>query len=344
MKSWEMGEKEFLLALHEKLGNSGFGWRDDCIEKRINPDMSFVYSIDSAHRWISHKRQNSSKIFGRWVASAIAGDVIACGVNPKGLSLDIGVDAFQNEDELFNFIDGVLDVCAHYGMNYEGGNLNRSSLVCGISWGTSVPNKIIHRDGAQNNSILLATAYIGLGWTIELIQSLDELQKMDMPQRFLYDIEHYKDNPVINIEAFRKIWELNVIDCGMDLTDGIIEFGYEICDRTGLGVVLSPCEPHPLVEYVASFLKITPTDIMFEPGYDTPFSHGWCVKKDNLDVVLKVLRQYNVPVTILGEVTNTVSGVFRKTDAGLMALPRYWDDKLRNETAYDHWVKNILGR
>lgn len=342
MKDWARGEKEFLLALHRKMGDSGLDWRDDCIERRITPDLSLVYSIDSARRWLSHNRQDNARVYGRWVASIISNDVIACGVSPRGLSLDVGIETFQNETELLSFFDGVLDVCQQYGMTYEGGNINKSALVCGMAWGTQLPGKVIHRGNAQDDSLLIATAPIGLGWAIELFHSLDIFRDISISSELLYWVEHYKNTPVVNLEAFQKVWELGVIDCGMDLTDGIIEFGYEIYDRTGLGVVFSPGEPHPFVKYVASQLNIAPTDIMFEMGYDTPLSHGWCILKKYVAMVLDILKKYDIPYTVLGEVTENVSGVYRKTSAGLSVLPRYWDDKFKNGTSYELWKENIL--
>lgn len=344
MKNWELGEKEFLFALHKRMGNSGLSWRDDCIERRITPDLSLVYSIDSTQRKLSHNGGNDPRAFGKWAASIVASDVIACGVAPKGLALDVGIAAFQSNDELFSFFDGVLDVCSQYKMTYEGGNMNRSSFICGVAWGTQTPNKIIHRDGARDGSVLIATAPIGLGWAIELFRSMDDIFRgISIPSELLYWVENYKDNVVINLDAFQKIWELGVIDCGMDLTDGIIEFGYEIHDRTSLGVVFSPASPHPFVKFVADHLKIDPTDIMFELGYDTPLSHGWCILKEHVPIVLDILQKYNVSFTILGKVTHEVSGVYRETKSGLSRLPRYWDDKFKNGTNFELWEENILG-
>ena len=343
MKDWNLGEKEFLLALHEKMGNRGLNWRDDCIERQIAPDLSLVYSIDSTRRWLSHNRQDNARVFGRWAASVVASDVIACGVSPKGLALDVGIETFKDKEELFSFFDGVLDVCAQYGMTYEGGNINKTSLVCGVAWGTQLPGRVIHRDGARDGSVLIATAPIGLGWAIELFHSMNVFRGMFVPSELLHWVEYYKDTSVIDLEAFREVWELGVIDCGMDLTDGIIEFGYEIYDRTGLGVVFSPSDPHPFVEFVASQLTIAPVDIMFEPGYDTPLSHGWCILREHVATVLDILKRYGVPFTVLGEVTGEMSGVYRRTDAGLSVLPRYWDDKFKSGTSYELWVENILG-
>lgn len=344
MENWKLGEKEFLRLLHERIGNTGLSWRDDCVERPIAPGLSLVYSVDSARRWLSHNRQNDARVFGQWISAVIASDVIACGVSPKGLALDVGIDTFRDKEELFSFFDGVLDVCARYGMTYEGGNLNKTALVCGMAWGTEAPERVIHRDGAREGSVLLATAPIGLGWAIELFHSREALRGEAPPPELLHRAEHYKDTPVVDLEAFREVWELGVIDCGMDLTDGIIEFGYEIYERTGLGVVFCPGEPHPFVSWVAARLGVAPADVMFEMGYDTPFSHGWCIRKERVPGVLEILKRHGVPVTILGEVTGEVSGVYRRTEAGLRALPPYWDDKFRGGSGYALWRENIVDR
>lgn len=342
MTSWNIGEKEFLINLHKRLGHSGLDWRDDCIIRPLTPDISIVYSLDSLQRKPSNNRANDSRAFGKWISALIVNDVIACGVLPKGLALDIGLSAFQNEADLFEFIDGVLDVCHHYNMTYEGGNLNRGDFIGGVSWGISNPDAIIRREGAKDGSILLATARIGLGWAIDLLQRIDDRGHHIIDEQMAYEIAHFKDNPVINLNAFEEIWKLDVIECGMDLTDGIIEFGFEIFDRTGLGVILSPSNPHKIVEYVSSILHIDPQDIMFDPGYDTPYAHGWCIKKVNVDIVCSILTKHSIPYTILGEVTHEVSGVYRKTGESLKPLPRFWDDKVKGSSNYEQWQKNII--
>lgn len=342
LNNWVTGEKEFLQTLHKRMGSSGLQWRDDCIVRPITSELSLVYSIDSLNRKPSNNRANDSRSFGKWIASIIANDVIACGVAPKGLALDIGLSAFHDEADLCDFVDGVLDVCSCYNMNYEGGNLNRGTFIGGVSWGVSAPERIIRREGAQDGSILLATARIGLGWAIEVLQQINECDHILLDKELEYEISHFKDNPVVNLNAYQEIWELGVIDCGMDLTDGIIEFGYEIFERTGLGVVFSPGNPHELVKYVSSILQIDPDDMMFEPGYDTPYAHGWCIQKQNIEIVCSNLNKYSIPYTILGEVTRNVSGVYRKKGDHLKQLPRYWDDKAKSESSYELWRKNIL--
>lgn len=343
MNNWKTGEKEFLQSLHEKIGSYKLYWRDDCIVQPINSELSLVYSLDSLDRAPSNNRANDSKSTGKWVTSIIANDVIACGVAPRGISLDIGISSFCDEDDIYNFIDGVLDVCSYYNMKYEGGNLNRGTFIGGMSWGLSKTNAIIRREGAQDNSILLAPTQIGLGWSIELMQKCKDFRQDVLDDELIREIRFFKENPVVNLQAFQEIWNLGVIDCGMDLTDGIIEFGYEIYDRTGLGVVFSPNNPHKLVKYIASLLHIDFDDVMFDPGYDTPYAHGWCIQKTNVGLVCNILNKYNIPYTILGEVTKNVAGVYRKKGCDIKPLPRFWDDKIKKESNYELWKRNILG-
>lgn len=347
MNDWQLGEKELLAALHKKLKHSGFDWREDCIICEIAPNLCLVYSIDSSRRWLSHNGVDDASVFGRWVASTIISDVIACGVAPRGLALDIGLRAFQGENDFSLFLDGVLAVCTEYGVTYEGGNLNRTNLVSGVSWGTSKPSRIITRNGAQKDSVLLATAPIGVGWAYELLRRQDECvpgSVQTVPEEMLRFVKSYKQKSTVNLLAFKEVWDTEAVECGMDLTDGILEFAYEIYERTGLGVVISPEPPHPFVQYMADRLRISPVDIVIEPGYDTPLSHGWCIKKQNLRKVTTILELHGISYTIIGEVTDNVSGVFRQEANELRSLPRYWDDKCRTESSFAVWEKVILGK
>ncbi len=331
------GEKEFLKELHRK--RKTLEWREDCIIRPVTDDLSIVYSIDSAERKICHDCNNDPKVYGRWVAAVVASDIIACGVLPKGLSLDIGINAFTDEQEICRFVEGVKDVCTEYGMEYEGGNINRSTLTCGVSWGLQKTDSIIHREGAKDGSILIATAPIGLGWAYYMYK------KMSLPPPDMAILEkatNYKKTFLVNLKAFQEIWALQVIECGMDLTDGIVEFGYEIFERTGLGVVFTSEKMHPFVNYVASKLNVPPQDFLYDPGYDTPLAHGWCISESSLESVIEILNRYEVPHTILGRVSNSISGVYRRTANKLHPLPRFWDDKFSSESNITSWYEKIV--
>ncbi|MDR0313692.1 MAG: hypothetical protein LBI14_08840 [Treponema sp.] len=337
-ESWENGEKEFLKKLFKFMNVQGDEWRDDSIIVPISESISLAYSIDNVSQiYNMPNREKSFICYGRWAASVISNDIIACGIAPKGLALDVGMDGFTEED-FFCFVQGVLDVCNKYGMKYEGGNLNTGKNVSGISWGLSDASKIISRSGARDNSILLATCNVGTGWAIKLLG--EDIRNITCYSK---ELETYKETPMVNLDLFKEIWDLDVVLCGMDLTDGIIEFGYEIFERTGLGVVFDFSNNYSkFLEETSEVLTVPIDALRFEPGYDTPFAHGWCISEDNLGKVIEVFKKYKIDFTILGRVDSHYNGVFYSSKNNLKQLPKYWDDKVRSYGGIKSWRSTIL--
>lgn len=333
------GEKEFLAKyLSEILGINIFSERDDCIFAKINKTESLVYSIDRPEL-ISFEgsREDVLRKQGRWCAAHVANDVIACGIRPRGISFDIGVLNFDKLKEISSWAHGVLETCNRYNMKYEGGNLANEKGISGVAWGIGNNKQIIKRSGAKPKSIVLATAKIGTGWAIRLLQH----DKKD--SNFLKKYYNYKDYPMINIDAFEEIWGLNAILCGMDLSDGLIEFGYEILEQSNLGVEFHiPINLDKDILLASQELSLPVESLMFEPGYDTPFAHGWCIDRKMISKVISILDKFKVPYTILGEVREKNDGVYFKKEGGLINLPRYWDDVLMHRGSIDHWRNNIL--
>ena len=70
-------------------------------------------------------------------------------------------------------------------------DVNKTALVCGVAWETRMPDRVIHRDGARDGSVLIATAPIGLGWAIELFHSMNVFRRTFVPSELLYWVEHY---------------------------------------------------------------------------------------------------------------------------------------------------------
>lgn len=339
IKNSKIGEKEYLNLLGKMLHKGeGFNWRDDCVITPLWDNINLLYSIDRPEPIFSTGNMiHDLRCFGRWSAALVANDVIACGAEPKGISFDIGIDEFDIND-INIWIQGVLDVCERYNMEYEGGNLGIGKGVTGISWGIQTENKTLRRRGAFDGGILIATGIIGTGWSIKLWKELKGNNKR------LGTFTHYQEEPWINLDAFKEVWSLGGILCSMDITDGIIEFGYEISEQNGLGVVFNPVvdEPQPL-DFVFKELNIPRLATYFEAGYDTPFAHGWCVDPNFIDDIKKILRKHNVSFTILGRVTKKIKGVYVQANhSELRHLPRYWDDVFKPRGSIKRWKKEIL--
>lgn len=334
----QSGEKEYLKRLGRLLHGPKLDWRDDCVIRSIDAERNLLYSIDRPEQiYSSGDTKFDIRRFGRWAAGLVANDVIACGGKPEGIAFDIGVKEFS-ADSFEEWVAGVQDVCQQYSMNYEGGNLAPGTGVTGMSWGIAEKRSTIRRAGATEGAVLLATAELGVGWLARLWRSEGRAE------RELGIISQYQDNPWINLHAFQDVWDLGVILCGMDLTDGVIEFGYEVFEQSGLGVVFDPqVESDSLVDTLYNQLGIPRKVGIFEPGYDTPFAHGWCIAARDVGRVRQALSRHGVKSMVLGSATNGVDGVFVRTGPDQVTrLPRYWDDVMVHRGSVERWRQEIL--
>lgn len=263
---WTKNEKQLLAHLFLKMGNKDFLWRDDAIIVPLAKELSLLYSIDNAEQIYNYQiREKNMRCYGRWATAVISNDIIACGTEPCGIAFDFGIKD-KSEEDFMEFVKGVLDICNTYGMRYEGGNINTTESISGIAWGVSNNTPIIRREVAMNGDILLVTCELGVGWAKKLLanQSSSVIE------------DSYKEFPVVNLNMFREIWSKNIIHCGMDLTNGLIEFAYEIKDRTGYGVILNIKESSNYLNMISNKLNIPEIALRLELGYDTPYAHGWC--------------------------------------------------------------------
>lgn len=333
------GEKEFLRTLGEVLHpDQALAWRDDCVITDLGSGASLVYSMDRPENIFQTADRNQDlRAFGRWSAAIVSNDVIACGASPRSISFDVGLEELPPTDLLI-WAQGVLEVCARYGMRYEGGNLAAGRGVSGTAWGLQRSDRVIRRSGARDRSVLIATAAIGTGWAVKI------WGESGQPLDRLGGLLHQKQAPFVNLAAFQEVWETGAILAGMDLTDGVIEFAYEIVEQSGLGVCLEPVRQQRwALDFVPEELGLPPEAFFFEPGYDTPFAHGWCVEHGAAERVLAILRSHGVQHTILGTVTSTLDGVYAKGRRGqLSQLPPYWDDKFKIRGSTARWRAEIL--
>ncbi len=334
-----MSEKDFLKQLHsQRLGNgNSLSWRDDSIVASPG-DGYLVYSLDRPER-VRHTSDVLADLrhFGRWSAGLVANDVIAEGARPQGISFDVGNSTFEDEDQFAAWAEGVLDVCKAYDMVYEGGNIGVGPDVVGMAYGFT--DRPIRRSGSAVGDLLIATWSLGVGWAKRMLTG----QQADVWFQDFPIVVSHQDEPWINLNCFADIWATGAITSGMDLTDGAVEFAHEIWEQTQLGVVLSlQSEPSEAVRSAAETLNVPAWSLMLEPGYDTPYAHGWTVRRDSIDLVSAELARHGVPYTVFGEVVDGGKGVQIDVGGSQANAPRYWDDVFDHRGSVDRWRSTIL--
>lgn len=333
----EGSEKDFLKQLHERLGSgAAANWRDDCVVRSIGESF-LVYSIDRPEM-IRHTADRAEDLrhFGRWSAALTASDVIAEGARPVGISFDVGRDVFESGDEFLLWAEGVQDVCRVYGMKYEGGNLGTGSAVVGVSYGFT--RRPIRRRGSVEGDFILVTYPLGTGWAKRLLSSQGKIRE----RTAFAELMTHQDEPWVNIDAFERVWNEGLVNSGMDLTDGVIEFGFEISEQDGLGVLLTEPESIiPCLREAAEVLQVPVFSLLLEPGYDAPLNHAWTVSPENLTRVQELLGANGIIYTVIGRTTRAGRVEIEIGDRRV-AAPRYWDDVFEHRGSVERWRSDIL--
>jgi thiamine monophosphate kinase len=334
-----MGEKETLVRLWRQFGRpDAKAWRDDSVFHPLPGGLTLVYSLDRPELiFDTGNRRLDLELFGRWSAAMVANDVIACGLRPMGIAFDVGTSTLA-EDDVPIWAAGVQQVCSRYGMTYEGGNIGVGPEVVGMCYGICPAEQLIRRSGARPGDLILVTAYLGTGWALRYWQEKRPGSKFPLDS-----FREYQHAPWVNLKAFEEVWTLNAVTCGMDLSDGLIEFGYEILDQSGLSATFTPPRSSSeAVRYVAEEFNIPEYAFSFEPGYDSPFAHAWCVKKALSGQVISILNNHGVLHQIVGRVDEGDAGPQLAIGDLRIKLPRYWDDVYRQRGSVARWEDEIL--
>lgn len=343
MKISEYNEKNFIKSVLSNYATTAdISDFDDCViidlSNFTNDKNSpyLVYSIDhpSFIKREEMTAEENYEFYGRWAAACTCGDILAMGANVKGFSMDLSMPLSEDTENIKHLYNGTKQTLNAYSAVFEGGNIDINNLetVC-FAWGIVEKGAIVKRVGANIGDYIFVTGELGVGWSNELAK------KHNMP----YD-KNYKKYPFAPIEAMQKVFKKRIITSGMDLTDGIIEFLYTILERNHLGVVidLENVTPGKLQYDVSKKLGIDPRLMIFNPGYDTPITHGWTIPQQEVENVINIFKSLNLPYMCLGRVTEH-KYISVKNKINEIILPFFCDDQFHKNELFENWLKMIKG-
>ncbi len=345
----QLHEKTFIKQTLSRYATTAMAERfDDCITIDLSkilgvPGLPYlVYSMDHPSK-ISRPLPPGMewRFYGRWIAGCTCGDVLAMGARPHGFSADLSAPIDTEVATIEQIYAGLSDVLAQYGAEFEGGNfdINTQLGVVGFCWGIVERNAIIRRVGAQNGDYVAVTSAPGIGWSSYLLNKRGLFTRLDKyHQRML---EEYNLMPTAPARAIIEAARLpGAITSGMDLTDGPIEFFYNIAERNGLGVrVEERLIPLPEILLAAAAALDVPAPLLaLDPGYDTPRIHGYTIARERWNDVKSVFDANSMPLYQLGEVTSTSGVMWVPISGPPRELPRFWADQFREKQLLERWL------
>lgn len=281
------------------------------------------------------------RFYGRWVAAIVCGDVLAMGAKPRGFSLDLAAPLEMDSQAIEWIFQGLHDVLNTYDVTFEGGNLDTNALeLVGYAWGTVSRDRIIRRSGARAGDYVVATGVLGVGWADWTLRKLEQFGALSDKTQDTF--RNYKIWPLAPHQAILEAVETGGITSGMDLSDGLIEFLYTISERSGLGVRLEE-KFFPVtteMEEAAAILKVRPTLLALEAGYDTPLTHGWTVNPQLWPQIEEIFHKYGASLYRYGYVTKEPQIVI-ETANGRRPIQPFWDDQFRKDKLVERWYAAI---
>lgn len=350
MKLEELEEKKFIKNILGKYAKTAKAKDfDDCIVIDLSdftkdPEAPYlVYSIDhpSYIKRNDMTQEDNLEFYGRWATACTCGDVIAMGAKVMGFSLDLSAPLSTDVNDIEYIMKGISETLNSYGASFEGGNFDANSLetVC-MAWGIVDKDKIIRRSGAQKGDLILATGNLGIGWSGVIANKKGIIKSL--PKYLQEDIAKYKNIPVAPYTAMQEIFSLGLVTSGMDLSDGIVEFYYNILYKNNLGVEVdyNILPEHEQTSIIGERLGIDGKLFAFEPGYDTPITHAWTIKPKDLEIVSKIFEENKIDFNIYGVVSEE-ERIFIKNGDEKKIIPEFWDDQFRKESTVDRWYEII---
>lgn len=148
-------------------------------------------------------------------------DLIVKGVKPRGIIISLGLPKEFENDDFINLIDGIIDCCMNFNLDYIGGDINETKeiIINPTIFGFKTPSAVIFRKGMKTGDILIANNKFGLtgvGFDLLLNKNTD-LKGITNYERSIMSVLEPK---IPGSEAF-ILSEHNFATSSIDSSDGL---------------------------------------------------------------------------------------------------------------------------
>ncbi|MFW2372100.1 MAG: thiamine-phosphate kinase [Gammaproteobacteria bacterium] len=292
------------------------GIGDDCALLEVPAGMQLAVSTDTLNAGI-HFPDNTSPIdIGHKSLAVNLSDLAAMGAEPAWVSLNLSLPDYD-EDWLAGFCQGFAELAQEYTVQLIGGDTTRGPLSISVQvYGFVEPGTAMRRDGAQLGDQIYVTGTLGDAG-LGLKQCLSQLS--DVPA---YCVERL-NRPQPRIGPGRMLAEFS--RCAIDISDGLLADLGHILQQSGCGARIE-LDRIPLSTSLADYYA-DETDWSSILGSGDDYELCFTVTKDRQNQMLDRLRQQDVTVTRIGEIT----------EQGLECLDRDGQKWEFEHSGYDHF-------
>ena len=263
----------------------------------FNSDM-FVSTTDAPKKMTFYQMGRKSILMN-------ISDLVVKGVHPVGVFISIGLPPNLNVQSFREIIEGVVDYCCRWNINYIGGDMNMTNeiIINPSVFGFEDPNKIIYRKGMDISDILVITSKFGLtgvGFEI-LLNQYKDFNKFSSYERSIQSVLV----PILDDKIAFILAENQLSTASIDSSDGLARSLRDLmASNPGMGFDIN-FNDNLVDEEARSFSNANDLpleDLIFNAGEE--FIHIFTIPPYNYEKAKKIIKSKNGKIFAIGKVNS----------------------------------------
>lgn len=281
----ELGE----FALIEKLNNGNYQ-RNSSSLKLAGDDAAQIHYGNNEHTLLStdmlvHGVHFDLSYFppqhlGHKLIVASISDIYAMNAKPEQVVISIAASSKISVEFLDLMYQGIYAACDEYNVDMVGGDLttvHRGLILNSTAVGRAEPNKVVYRNGAQENDLIcvsgdLGAAYLGLQLLERekrVFQENPNIQP-ELNEDYEYLYQRFL-RPDCRNDVIKKLGDAGIVPTSMiDISDGLSSEMMHLAKQSNVGcrIYENKLPLHPNTAEVADSFGIAPTTCALNGGED----------------------------------------------------------------------------
>ncbi|MDP6771057.1 MAG: thiamine-phosphate kinase [Anaerolineales bacterium] len=245
-----------------------------------------------------------------WKAVAVnLSDVAAMGCVPSYGVVTLGLRQDMTVEGVKSIYEGISKACIEFGIQIVGGDTVESPtlfITIAVMGHMDKDDTLMTRGGACIGDLVAVTGNLGRSSAgLRILQGTDKVHKHSSNNIFTES----QKRPTPRLKEGRELVKAGVL-AAMDLSDGLITDMGKICEASGVGISIDvgsiPVDAHLQTVFPDDWLDLAMT---MGEDYELVFT----ASKDKIDLVNSKI---DIPVTVIGQVTDTPREVIVKSASG----------------------------
>ena len=266
-------------------------------------DKNLILNSDMLVSTTDIPTQMNSYQIGRKSVIMNISDLIVKGVTPRGIIISLGLPNQLKRDDFINLINGIIDSCIKFNIDYIGGDINETKeiIINPTIFGFKNPSTVIYRKGLETDNLLVANNRFGLtgvGFDILLNKNADP----SIFRNYERSIMSVLEPEIPGQEAF-ILSQHNFVTSSIDSSDGLAKSLTDLMlsnPKYGFEIDFNEDLIDPEASRYSQEFKVPLEKLVFNGGEE--FIHLFTINPKSFDAAQKVVNANGGQIFKIGKV------------------------------------------